>query len=177
MGSPRNRTPFPAIAQPEPPALAGVHDPPRPFRLRQSFCAPFGAPVLDRGRNAHDDSDTRRPSSADQCLGPSRSACPGQGNPGPIRSPSLNRAGPSRLRLGLASRSLAGPLGLVALGRLLPELVSSPGGCDRASRVDNAERADLAHYRGLRSRRLGGRVWPRVSSRRVRHDQRRRREA
>jgi hypothetical protein len=81
------------------------------------------------------------------------------------------------LRLGLASRSLAGPLGLVALGRLLPELVSSPGGCDRASRVDNAERADLAHYRGLRSRRLGGRVWPRVSSRRVRHDQRRRREA
>ena len=79
----------------------------------------------------------------------------------------LNRAGPSMLRVGFTSRSLAGPLGFSALGRLLPAVVISAGSCTRAYRMDPAERSDLALYR-----RLGGRIRARVSERGERHHKR-----
>ena len=87
------------------------------------------------------------------------------------RSRPVYRAGAPRLRVGLASRRVAGPLGLLALGPLRPELVTSPARCDRAHSVDPAKWTDLALYRGLR-RRLGGRVRPRIPERGERRDQR-----
>jgi hypothetical protein len=72
-------------------------------------------------------------------------ACPGHGNAGAIWSPPLNRAGPSRLRLGLAPRALAGPLGLLALGSLRPELVMlrGPGAATCSQRAGSVEPALL----------------------------------
>jgi hypothetical protein len=142
----------PAESSPVQPALRTLNPPVSRGTPGQIAClgcvnrsrAPFGPPVLDGVRNAHDVSDTRRPGSADQCLGPSRSACPGKGNPGSIWSRPLNRAGSSRLRLGLASRRVAGPLGLLALGRLLPELVISAGGAAPCILHGRCRGSDLA---------------------------------
>src|SRR4051812_29838167 len=67
---------------------------------------------------------------------------------------------PPGVRLALASRSLAGPLGLLRLGALLSELVTSAGRCDCAHRMDHAEWSDLAIHRGLRRRRLSDWVRP-----------------
>ena len=56
-----------------------------------------------------------------------------------------------RMRVGLAPWSLAGPLGVLALGSLLSELVISAQRGDRAHGVDHTKRSDLALHRGLRS--------------------------
>jgi hypothetical protein len=45
---------------------------------------------------------------------------PGQADHGRTWGRTVNRDGPPRLRLGLASRRMARPLGLLALGTLLP---------------------------------------------------------
>ena len=50
--------------------------------------------------------------------------------------------------MGLASRRVAGPLGLLALGSLRPELVISAPGRDHAHSVDLAKWADLVVHRG-----------------------------
>jgi hypothetical protein len=75
---------------------------------------------------------------------------PAKAIPAPIWSQPLNRAGPARLRLGLASRRVARPLGLLALGRLLPELVISAGRCDPAHSVDDINWSDVALQVSLR---------------------------
>ena len=51
---------------------------------------------------------------------------PNQGDRGRTRRLPVHRAGAPRMRVGLAPRQVAGPLGLLALGSLLPELVTSP---------------------------------------------------
>ena len=50
--------------------------------------------------------------------------------------------------MGLASRRVAGPLGLLALGSLRPELVISAPGRDHGHSVDPAKWADLVVHRG-----------------------------
>jgi hypothetical protein len=51
---------------------------------------------------------------------------PSQSDRGRARRLPGDRAGAPRMRVGLAPRQVAGPLGLLALGWLLPELVTSP---------------------------------------------------
>ena len=53
-----------------------------------------------------------------------------------------------RMRVGLAPWSLAGPLGVLALGSLLSELVISAQRGDRAHGVDHTKRSDLPLHRG-----------------------------
>jgi len=50
---------------------------------------------------------------------------PGQGDPSRTRHCTAGRISASRMRLGRASQSLARPLGLLVLGSLRPELVTS----------------------------------------------------
>jgi len=76
------------------------------------------------------------------------------------------------MRLGLAPRRVAGPLGLLALGSLLSELVTAPSRCYYAHGVDDTNWADVALHRGLCNCRLGGRVRRGISQRRKgRHEQ------
>jgi len=74
--------------------------------------------------------------------------------------------------MGLAPRPLAGPLGLLALGSLLSELVTSLYGGGRAHGLDGTNWSDLALYRGLRNSGLGHRIRHGVPERRERRHQR-----
>lgn len=67
------------------------------------------------------------------------------------------------VRIRLSAHRLAGSVGLLALGALLSELVTSAGRCGCAHSMDHAEWSDLAIRRGLRRRRRGDWVRPRVS--------------
>ena len=75
-----------------------------------------------------------------------------------------------RMRVGLAPWSLAGPLGVLALGSLLSELVISAQRGDRAHGVDHTKRSDLALHRGLRSSCLVGWVRHGIPKRREGRD-------
>lgn len=67
------------------------------------------------------------------------------------------------VRIRLSAHRLTASVGLLALGALLSELVTSAGQCGCAHSMDHAEWSDLAIRRGLRRRRLGDWVRPRVS--------------
>src|SRR6266853_1778944 len=88
---------------------------------------------------------------------------------GPERAAQYARLKP-RMRVGLAPWSLAGPLGVLALGSLLSELVISAQRGDRAHGVDHTKRSDLALHRGLRSSCLVGWVRHGIPKRREGRD-------
>ena len=97
--------------------------------------------------------------------------------PPKVTAVELGAAPPSELVrqgcVGLAPRRMAGPLGLLALGSLLSELVISAQRGDRAHGVDHTKRSDLALHRGLRSSCLVGWVRHGTPKRREgRHHQR-----
>jgi hypothetical protein len=73
------------------------------------------------GRNAQNDCDTRRLDGPCSRLGTSRPLPPVKATLAELDAAPLIELAP-RLRVGWASRSLAGPLGLLALGSLRPEL-------------------------------------------------------
>jgi hypothetical protein len=111
-----------------------------------------------RPRNAHHDYDTHWPDGLCRGLGPSCSLC--AGNADVSRTPLRpgNGADPPGMRLGLAPRPLARPLGLLALGALRPELVTSLPRDSDALGVDSPQRAGLALHRRLRRGGLADRI-------------------
>jgi hypothetical protein len=97
-----------------------------------------GPYVADRARSVKF-SDSRRLTDPCRRLGTSRPAPPSQGEPGRTPRRSADRTGAPRLRLGWAPRPLAGPLGVLALGSLRSELVTSDAPA-RSERQAVAER-------------------------------------
>lgn len=118
---------------------------------------------IQEANNARHYRNLRRFGSPLRCIGPARLPRPNQG-----RAICTRRRPPIELtargvRIRLSAHRLTASVGLLALGALLSELVTSAGRCGCAHSMDHAEWSDLAIRRGLRRRRLGDWVRPRVS--------------
>ena len=97
----------------------------RPFRLYQPLSRNI-RPIRPPWKvKCAPECDTRRPSDLRRGLSPSCSIFSGDDDVGRTPLRARNRADPPGMWMGLVPRPLARPLGLLALGPLRPELVSS----------------------------------------------------